>query len=378
NAGTAAGSDISEVRAWRDGGDNAFDAGAGDDVEIGQLFPSGNIWISSLLNEPLPVTGTRVFVGITVGGTPTDSATVRLTIPIGGVVVASDNDGPIDFAVECGQTLLLSRAPLLASIDAQPVTSTVGQNVTVSMTVENVGGEQVNNITPNPLVTDGSATFVVQSGPQPASVDLAVGASATFTWVLTSTTAGDATWRATVGGTGSPSGLQRSSLESSSNLHRVFDQAIGIELFPIESMPFLISRGQTGVVPLSLTFVAPGGAGVSQARVRALRLRVEDGQGSGIVPSSLLSRVVVSEGNTIYSDKTTLETGGSEIDLTLSTPAVIPAQEPVTLSIRLDILATTVVPEFRIVLIDSTRIIADDAISGAPVTVTVPQGSWPV
>ncbi|MCK5618056.1 MAG: hypothetical protein KAJ17_01590, partial [Candidatus Krumholzibacteria bacterium] len=286
--------------------------------------------------------------------------------------------GPIDFSVECGQTLLLSRAPLLASIDAQPVTSTVGQNVTVSMTVENVGGEQVNNITPNPLVTDGSATFVVQSGPQPASVDLAVGASATFTWVLTSTTAGDATWRATVGGTGSPSGLQRSSLESSSNLHRVFDQAIGVELFPIESMPFLISRGQTGVVPLSLTFVAPGGAGVSQARVRALRLRVEDGQGGGIVPSSLLSRVVVSEGNTIYSDKTTLETGGSEIDLTLSTPAVIPAQEPITLSIRLDILATTVVPEFRIVLIDSTRIIADDAISGAPVTVTVPQGSWPV
>ncbi|MCK4776422.1 MAG: hypothetical protein KAT30_16615, partial [Candidatus Krumholzibacteria bacterium] len=76
NAGTAAGSDISEVRAWRDGGDNAFDAGAGDDVEIGQLFPSGNIWISSLLNEPLPAAGTQVFVGITVGGTPTDSATV--------------------------------------------------------------------------------------------------------------------------------------------------------------------------------------------------------------------------------------------------------------------------------------------------------------
>jgi hypothetical protein len=172
--------------------------------------------------------------------------------------------------------------------------------------------------------------------------------------------------------------MTRSSLESASNLHRVFDNALGVEMYAIESMPFLISRGQAGVVPLSLTFTAPGGAGVSQARVRSLRIRVEDGQGSGIVPSSLFLRAVVSEGNTIYRDKSTMESSGSEIDLTLTTPAVIPTQQPVTLSLRLDILASTVVPEFRIVIPDSTWITAEDAISGAPVNVTVQQGEWPV
>jgi len=129
---------------------------------------------------------------------------------------------------------------------------------------------------------------------------------------------------------------------------------------------------------LSLTFTAPGGATVSQARIRSLRIKLEDGGGNDVVPSSLLSRVVVSEGNTIYCDKTTLETAGAAVDLTLSTPAVIPVQEPVTLSIRLDILPTTTVPEFRVVIPNRNWFSAEDVISGAPVSVNLMQGSWPV
>jgi len=378
NRGTAQNADIAEVRLWRDGGDNVFDAGNGDDFDIGQLNWTGSSWSSFALNEPLSASGTRVFFGVTVAGAVTDSATVRLAIPQFGVEVTSDNDGPIDVPVESAQTLLLSTEPLLASLDARPSVSTVGQNVTLRMTVENVGGERINNVTPTPLSSSGTASFTVVSGPQPSLVNLAVGAVETITWVVSSTSAGEAVWSTTAEGSGVPSGLARSSLESASNLHRVFDNAFGVEMYAIESMPFLISRGQAGVVPLSLTFTAPGGAGVSQARVRSLRIRVEDGQGSGIVPSSLFSRAVVSEGNTIYRDKSTMESSGSEIDLTLSTPAVIPTHEPVTLSLRLDILASTVVPEFRIVVPDSSWIIAEDAINGAPVNVAVQQGGWPV
>jgi WD40 repeat protein len=378
NAGTAVGADIADMRAWRDGGNNVFDAGAGDDIEIGQLFWTGLGWASPVLNEPLPTTGTRLYVGLSVGATPADSATVRLLIPTGGVLVASDNDGPIDVPVECPQTLLLSTAPLLAALDVQPAASTVGQNVTIRMDVQNVGGEQINNILPSAPVASGGATFSVQSGPLPSSLDLSAGEAGAFTWVLTSTSAGEAAWRATAQGTGSPSGLQRSSLEASSSLHRVFDEAVGVDLFPIESMPFLISRGQTGVVPLSLTFTTPGGAGISQVRIRSLRIRVEDGQGGDVVPSSLLSRVVVGEGNTIYRDKTALETSGALVDLTFTNPAVIPAMEPVTLSIRLDILPTTTVPDFRVVVPDGGWLTADDAISGAPVSVSLAQGSWPI
>jgi WD40 repeat protein len=378
NVGTALGVDIADVRAWRDGGDGAFDAGAGDDVEMGPLFWTGVNWASTAWNEPLPATGARVFVGVTVAAVPTDSATVKLAIPMGGIAVASDNDGPIDVPVECAQTLLLSTAPLLAALDVQPSASTVGQDVTLRMDVQNVGGEQINTITPSAPAASGSAGFVVQSGPLPAALDLAPGETAAFTWVFTSTSAGDATWRATAQGTGSPSGLVRSSLEAASGLHRVFDEAIGVDLFPIESMPFLISRGQTDVVPLSLTFSAPGGATVSQTRVLSLRIKLEDGQGGDIAPASLLSRVVVSEGATVYCDKTTLETTGATVDLTLAAPAVIPAQEPVTLSIRLDILPTTTVTEFRVVIPNRNWFDADDAISGAPVAVNLTQGSWPV
>ena len=43
----------------------------------------------------------------------------------------------------------------------------------------------------------------------------------------------------------------------------------------------------------------------------------------GIVPADLLSRVVVNEGAEVYLDKSSLETSGSDVDLTLATPVLI-------------------------------------------------------
>ncbi|UCD20216.1 MAG: hypothetical protein JSU64_03505, partial [candidate division WOR-3 bacterium] len=85
-----------------------------------------------------------------------------------------------------------------------------------------------------------------------------------------------------------------------------------------------------------------------------------------------------SEGNTTYLSKANLETTGAEIDLTLATPVVISTLEPVTLSLRLDILASTVIPNFLMHVQDASWFEAEDAISGAPVTVVLQQGSFPV
>ena len=49
-------------------------------------------------------------------------------------------------------------------------------NVTVTMTVKNVGGEDVVNITPRDLAVTGDGAMSMVLGPQPASLDLAQGA----------------------------------------------------------------------------------------------------------------------------------------------------------------------------------------------------------
>ncbi|NIT02338.1 MAG: tandem-95 repeat protein [Candidatus Latescibacteria bacterium] len=378
NLGTAGPSDIGDLRLWRDGGDGAFSGGGGDDVEISPLVYSGGSWKSVLLSETLASAGARLFVGLTVSGAPADSVTIRFALPDDGIEVESGNDGPIDGPVENSEAMLLSSNPLLVALDVSPAVSTVGQTVSVQMIVRNVGMEQINAISPSALTLQGSAGFNLSAGPQPAAFDLASAATDTITWIYIANGAGSMQWEGYAQGTGAISGLPRTSLEAASNLHQVFLEAGEVTLFATESMPFMISQGQRDVVPLSLTFFVPENPDASSARLRSLRIRLEDGQAGGIIPADLLSRVIVSEGNNTYLAKTVLETSGSEVDLTLATPVTVAPLEPVTLGLRMDILAATVVPEFRVVITDSTWIVAEDAISGAPAVVRLQEGSYPI
>jgi hypothetical protein len=119
-------------------------------------------------------------------------------------------------------------------------------------------------------------------------------------------------------GTGSPSGTVRRSTDATSNTHQVFQGVTNIDYSAASSMPATISRGQTDVIPLSLTFTNNGGAQATPVRIVALRMRVEDGSGVGIIPSDLLTAVAVSAGSTKLLRKTALENSGAEVQLTLA------------------------------------------------------------
>jgi hypothetical protein len=375
NLGTAAASDFSSVKLWRDGGDGVFSAA--DDVLLGPLTPSGADWASPVLAEPVGGQGLRLFVGVDIAGTPADTATVRFAIPVNGVEYESTNDGPLDAMVANAEVMLISSAPLLATLSV-PSASTIGQTVPVSMVVRNVGTETVRGITPSTLGLTGTAPFTYVSGPAPATFDLAPEAADTLTWSYTADGVGDVRFAGSSGGTGDPSGLPRNAPFVTSNLHRVFVAAQHLDLTPVQTMPIRVNRGQTGIVPFSLTLVHPGGADASDVRVDRLTVRLEQESGAPIVPAALLSRVEVNEGTSVYLVKTALETSGSEVDLPLAAPVTVTGTQPATISIRLDIDTLTTVPTFRMVLDDSTRISARDATNGAPVVVRLQQGSYPL
>ena len=111
NGGTAEWmEDITEVRLWRDGGDGDFDAEAGDDTDMGALFWTGDGWSRSGIGLVLPAGGELLFVTVDASESPVDQRTLRLQVPIDGVLVASSNDGPIDEPELCPSSRVIGGA----------------------------------------------------------------------------------------------------------------------------------------------------------------------------------------------------------------------------------------------------------------------------
>jgi hypothetical protein len=304
---------------------------------------------------------------------PTDSATVRLALVPGSVMVASNDDGPVDGPVVNPEPILLSTELLLASLQITPAASTVDSPVTATMRVRNLHPtETLIDVMPSALLTTGLGSLDPVDGPTPAQLTLAPDEEAEFTWTYRAASSGEVHLGGAVSGTEEISGVPHQSLSVTSNAHQIFVQAQDLDVFAVQSMPFSISRGQQGVVPLSLTFENPAGIGGSDILLQGLKIRLEDESGGDVIPADLLSRVVVNEGAVVYLDKTALETSGAEIDLTLAQPVTIQssgASSSVTLAIALDISESTSVPNFRLVLQDPTWIQAQDATSGGPVNV---------
>jgi len=378
-AGNADPADIAALGLWRDGGDGIFtgDVG-GDDVALGPFTWLDGVWHSASLSEPIPLAGLRLFTGLTVSASPTDSATIRLVVPIDGVTTFSGNSGPLDQPVPGSGTLVLSTAPLLSTVAFAADSTTVGQSVTVTMSVRNAGGETVLALTPNLAIASGQGSGNI-GAPTPASVDLAPDAQTEFSWSFTTTDAGALNLVGNAEGTGESSGLPRQSIATVTLIHRIFTPVDHLDLYPVANLPFSINRGQEGVVPLTLTFHNPGDSLVADALMTAVRLRLDESVGGpGIVPAELLSRITVLEGADIYADMTDLPTSGAEIDLTFDRPARITGSEPVTLNVRCDIRSDAPAPSFLVSIVDSTWVTAEDAVNGDPVPLVLGEGQFPV
>jgi hypothetical protein len=378
NQGTATPADVAEVRFWRDGGDGVFTGSGGDDVDLGAATWTGGSWRSAPLAQALGAGGARLFAVLRTSSAPTDGASVRLAVPVNGVTVASGNDGPLDASAPSPTTLIISNSPLLASLAIAPGASTSGQAVSVTMTVRNTGSESITGITPSALVPSGAGGLTLSSGPTPATLALAAGGADTIHWTYTAATAGDVRLTGHAQGTGNPSGTPRQSLDAASNLHHVYDPATRLDTDIPTSLPPTVNRGATGVVPLTVRVASAGGAQAAPVRLRALRIGLEDENGVGIVPNQLLARVAVNEGTTNRLSKTTLESSGSEVDLTLASPAIVSAGQTVELTVSLDVLGNTTVSAFRVDVVSAAWLVAEDANTGAAVPIQLTSGAFPV
>jgi hypothetical protein len=374
--GTAGPSDLSAVQLWRDGGNGVFDP-AGDDSLVASFVASGGDWVTPVLSTAISAPSVRLFVSITAAAGAAESTTVRFSLPVNGADMVSDDDGPLDQSIDNPEAILISHSPLLATL-TMPRASVVGQVIPSTMIVRNTSSEIVRGVAPVAWQVTGSASYTLVSGPTPATFDLAPAQADTFTWQLRSGGSGDLQSVGAAQGTGDPSGLPRRAPRASSSVHHIFQAATALDLTPIQTMPVRVNRGQTNVVPFSLTLAHPGDESTSDVTIDRLRIRLVDDAGAAVVPSSVLDRVVVNEGTNVYAARTGLESTGSTVDLPFSTSSTVTATQPTTLSLRLDISDTTRVAAFRVIVEDSSAVSARDATSGAPVTLHVDGGTFPV
>ncbi len=376
NQGSATQTDIAALQLWADDGDGLFTPAT--DLALGDLAGVGNNWVAPDLDVDVPPAGLRLFAGLTVSSTPADSATVQLRLPLGGLTVASANDGPRDAIVESATSLLISTAPLLSNIQIAAPRSTLGQTVAVTMTVTNASGESVANIAPQDISVGGAGAFTLLTGPTPATLDLDTGASGTFTWTFRADAVGDAYVRGRCSGIGAVGGQPRHSLATASGTHRILNPALPLGVYPVANLPFSINRGQAGVVPLTLTLVNGGDDSTADIRLTRLVMTLDDGEGSPVVPSALLAGVVVNEGVNVYYNSQDPASSGQTMSLDLAPYVVVTSREPVTLSLRLDIRPDTDVRRFRVNLVAAGDITALDHVSLVPVAPVLLTGTYPV
>jgi hypothetical protein len=213
------------------------------------------------------------------------------------------------------------------------------------MTVHNLASESVNNVTPSALSLTGTAGLTYATGPVPTSGAIVPGGQQIFTWTYTATSVGAARFTGSASGVGSSSGQPQQSLPATSGQVQVFAPAAPLVWTASTAMPLTVNRGQTDVAPLFVTF--GDGTSAADVNVLGLRLRIESSTGSGIVPADLLAHRV-SVGAVKHVERTSLETSGSEVDLTLATPILVPHGASIISGrgVRCD--SATVIPNFRL------------------------------
>jgi len=376
NLGSALPLDIAALELWADEGDGLFDPD--NDTALGALVGAEQDWFAPNLDLPIPLGGQRLFVGLTVVASPRDSTTVRLSIPVDGLVMASSNDGPRDLSVENTTSLLISTAPLLSTLAFGQPQSTTEMTVPLTMTVTNVGGEDVETITPRDFALAGDGNLIVISGPEPASLDIANGESGTFTWMVAGQDMGPVYALGRCEGLGAVGGLPRGSLTTASANHQVLEPAVDLGLYPVTNMPFTINRGQEDLVPLALTLFNDSDQNHADLRLDELVITLDDGEGNPIIPADLLSRVTLHEGVNVYHDNAAPEASGQTLTLALSPPVTVTSSEPVSLSLRLSINDETSVERFRVNLLSAADITVVDNLSNQPRGVQLVESNFPV
>jgi hypothetical protein len=130
-----------------------------------------------------------------------------------------------------------------------------------------------------------------------------------------------------------------------------------------DSMPANINEGQVNVPMLKIVLANPGDNQTASGQAYNMRLQVSDSSGAAIIPSSIFSRISVTDqtGSIIYGQKdATIESSGNIINIPLLNTIGIPAASSVTVVVRANLNPSTNAKNFKVGIAAITDIQARD------------------
>jgi hypothetical protein len=333
NSGSAvSGTDVADVRVWREvGGDPlGFDAGA--DQPLAFLLWNGGAWMNNApLDEAIPIGGLRTYVTFSVAGAPADNATFRARIPVNGVQVASGNDGPIDAAVSNPASQRISTAPFITSVGLDRSSYSVGQSMTVEMRLRNRGTDTLFTVRPHPLRVSGTGQISAVAGPVPAQINLPPNADTTMTWQYSADGAGDVQFC----GSAYDGDSLVVSEETCSMVLSIQNRASSVPVRLTSAAPATANRGQSAV-PLAClqadytSHTAPA----APIRLQSLVVGIDDGTGVLLPPNSVFNRMILFRANGANQAISLADSVSNPLVLRPATPIMITPGD----SLKLDLL----------------------------------------
>jgi len=376
--GTADDGDLAGLKLWRDGGDGRFDAGSGqgDDVVLAPLFPRFGRWSAQDLAEPVGTDGLRLYVGLDLADDADDTDVVSLAVPVGGIVYASDGDGPIDEAIVSGGAITISTSVLHVSLGTDLSEIVTGQDVEVRLTVSNVGGIPLHDVSPGSLEILGDGTLDMVAGPLPASLVLDVGASGDFVWTRRAASIGEVIVRAGASGLDVDESVV-ASLPVDAPAVRIAEPAPELRLAALSQLPFAVNGGQTDVNALVLGLRHPGDESSADVKLDSMVIRLEDAEGAPVNAGGVLSRILARiDGELLLARDIEPETG-AVLTLRPDAAPLVRSFDERVLTIGLEVAEHAAGAEFRLV-VDDGALQASDAVAGGVVGVLLDEGDFPV
>lgn len=272
------GAEVDAIRLWRET-DPAFQDGRFDpsqDVLLQSVLPGAQALRFDALATAIPAGGRRFYVTVDVGPAPEEGREIQLGVPVGGIQVLSGNDGPSDGIIAGNAVHRISASPLLATVAAAPLDLTVGQTVVVTVAVRNRGAATLAGVVPQTIAFVPPLATTLLTGPAPAQLTLAPGASDTLHYEFRIDAAGRGSFTSVVG-------LPDSSVVSEPAVGPVLDvRAVptAIRLEPRSNLPAVVSRGQENTTPVIWRLSHPDQDPAGRIVVHGLELHVESATGT--------------------------------------------------------------------------------------------------
>ncbi len=128
--------------------------------------------------------------------------------------------------------------------------------------------------------------------------------------------------------------------------------AVNASLSKILPDPQNINKGATNVELMKILVENPGDTNTASAEMYNLKLYLQDGSGAPLIPHDLFSKISITDesGSIKYRVKTaeTLETSGNEINFPFTTALGISGADSVTIAVKADIAASTIINNFKL------------------------------